>query len=189
MAERVYLRGQLTAVRRKEMLAEKLARGMVCTDYIPRGQNGNDVAYFRQGTSDEIESCWVQLGVALREKYDQKYDMAASSLSAPVDVDAAISMSSNDMREAGVEPAFLSEPDPKSHRGSQSTDSGALPVGSSATERHAPTANAADSTTESTTGDDEGGSEGEPPSGRLVATGNPLDAETRLVRRSAGGCY
>lgn len=83
--------------------------------------------------------------------YDEKYDMAASTLAAPCDVDAAISMSFNDMREAGVEPAFLSEPDPKSHQGPESADSRALVAGESATERHPATAGSAESTTRSTT--------------------------------------
>lgn len=57
MAERVYCNGALTPAKRQAMLAAKLDNGMVCTDYIPRGQNGNDVAYFRPGTPVELEDC------------------------------------------------------------------------------------------------------------------------------------
>lgn len=98
--------------------------------------------------------------------YDEKYDMAASSLGAPIDAKAAISMSSNDMREAGLEPAHLSAPDPKSHRGAESADSRPISIGSGATERHAPTANAAESTTDCTTSGEEGASADDPPSSR-----------------------
>jgi hypothetical protein len=46
--------------------------------------------------------------------YDEKYDMAAAGLAAGVDVDSSISLNSNTMRGAGLEPARVSPPDPKS---------------------------------------------------------------------------
>jgi len=50
---RVYCKGALT----KEQLAAKLDNGFVCTDVVRNGYSGGDVAYFREGTQEEIEWC------------------------------------------------------------------------------------------------------------------------------------
>lgn len=50
---RVYCNGTLT----KAQLAAKLDEGYVLIDVVRDGYRGGDVAYFRQGTPDEIEDC------------------------------------------------------------------------------------------------------------------------------------
>lgn len=49
--KRVYCNGTLT----KATLAAELDEGFVCVDVVRKGQGGrNDVAYFREGTPEEI---------------------------------------------------------------------------------------------------------------------------------------
>ena len=50
---RVYVRGSIS----KEILAAQLDAGYVCTDFVPRGHRGGDVAYFRKGGEAEIAEC------------------------------------------------------------------------------------------------------------------------------------
>jgi hypothetical protein len=54
---RVYCDGKLT----KQLLAAKLDKGLVLTDNVPHGYSGGDVAYFREGTPEEIEFCRAKL--------------------------------------------------------------------------------------------------------------------------------
>lgn len=56
---RVYVTGTLT----KAKLAAKLDLGLVCTDVIPNGHSGGDVAYFRAGTDEEIADCRRRLAL------------------------------------------------------------------------------------------------------------------------------
>lgn len=64
MAEtRIYCDGKLSPERRKKLMRDQLDKGMVCTAYVVGGQGGilsskkNDVAYFRDGTPEEIAQC------------------------------------------------------------------------------------------------------------------------------------
>lgn len=57
MTTRCYVDGKVT----KAYLADKLALGLVCTDVVPNGHATGDVAYFRDGTAEEIEWCREKL--------------------------------------------------------------------------------------------------------------------------------
>lgn len=50
---RCYVDGRVTP----KYLAAKRDQGLVLTDLVPRGYLGGDVAYFREGTPDEIREC------------------------------------------------------------------------------------------------------------------------------------
>jgi hypothetical protein len=66
MTTRVYCKGRLT----QSMLADYLDQGLVCTDVVPKGCGDGDVAYFREGTPDEI--AWCRNRLALPETTTQE---------------------------------------------------------------------------------------------------------------------
>lgn len=63
-AERVYCDGHIT----KQQLAAKLDRGLVCTDVVRNGYSGGDMAYFRDGTPEEIEQCRALMATAAAKR-------------------------------------------------------------------------------------------------------------------------
>jgi hypothetical protein len=70
-ATRIYCDGVLSPGRRKKLMQDQLDKGMVCTGYVVGGQGGiltgkkNDVAYFRDGTPDEIATCRAKMAAPL----------------------------------------------------------------------------------------------------------------------------
>lgn len=70
MTQRVYCNGKLTKEQRLKLMADKLNQGLVCTGYVVGGQGGiltkqkNDVAYFREGTPEDIAFCRAALAPA-----------------------------------------------------------------------------------------------------------------------------
>lgn len=61
--KRTYCEGTLT----KQMLAAQLDVGFVLVDLVRNGYSGGDVAYYREGTPAEIESCRSLLTAATQE--------------------------------------------------------------------------------------------------------------------------
>lgn len=70
MTTRFYCDGILSAERRKKLMRDQLDKGLVCTAYVVGGQGGiltrkkNDVAYFREGTPEEIAQCRALMDAA-----------------------------------------------------------------------------------------------------------------------------
>lgn len=64
---RIYCDGILSPERKRKLMQDQLDKGMVCTGYVVGGQGGiltkkkNDVAYFRDGTPEEIAACRAML--------------------------------------------------------------------------------------------------------------------------------